>query len=313
MPVKANAATSDVIATRRFSRSASAVINCVEAIFFRQPAMVLRPVSRRGEFPFLDSIIFRRRGLPPACWSDTIRLNRVVDEIRWEPGHVEVLGRTANGAPFEPQQASRAIVALPLGVLPSAENPSAAVRFSPRLEAKEQAVAQMRMGPVVKVLLRFQEPFWAGGELRDQTFWHSSQPVFPTWWTHLPVHAPVLTGWSAGPAALALAGQTDAAILDRALDVLASVARLARPRLDQQLQSWHVCNWQADPLARGAYSYATVGGLGSRRQLADPVADTLFFAGEATGGGLSGTVNAAIASGYRAADEVLRAVHPSVG
>ena len=49
------------------------------------------------------------------------------------------------------------------------------------------------------------------------------------------------------------------------------------------------------------------GGLDAPARLAEPVEDTLFFAGEATHDRLSGTVAGAMASGYRAAEDVLRA------
>jgi monoamine oxidase len=50
-----------------------------------------------------------------------------------------------------------------------------------------------------------------------------------------------------------------------------------------------------------------VGGAEAAQLLAEPVADTLFFAGEATNfEGHNGTVNGAISSGRRAAEEVLR-------
>jgi len=49
-----------------------------------------------------------------------------------------------------------------------------------------------------------------------------------------------------------------------------------------------------------------VGGTGSSRRLARPVDGTLFFAGEATDeSGEAGTVAGALASGERAADQVL--------
>lgn len=45
---------------------------------------------------------------------------------------------------------------------------------------------------------------------------------------------------------------------------------------------------------------------GAQARLAAPVEDTLFFAGEATDtSGNNGTVHGAIASGYRAAQEII--------
>jgi monoamine oxidase len=68
-------------------------------------------------------------------------------------------------------------------------------------------------------------------------------------------------------------------------------------------------DWQADPFARGAYSYAAVGGMNAAETLAAPVANTLFFAGEATNcDGYNGTVHGAIATGTRAAKELLQSL-----
>jgi monoamine oxidase len=64
-------------------------------------------------------------------------------------------------------------------------------------------------------------------------------------------------------------------------------------------------DWQADPYARGAYSYVLVNGEGAREDLAAPLAGTLFFAGEATHPADSGTVAGALQSGERAAREAL--------
>ncbi len=68
-----------------------------------------------------------------------------------------------------------------------------------------------------------------------------------------------------------------------------------------------VHDWQNDPYARGGYSFVTVGGDDARKQLAAPLEDTLFFAGEATDTeGEATTVAGALQSGIRAAREVLR-------
>jgi monoamine oxidase len=74
-----------------------------------------------------------------------------------------------------------------------------------------------------------------------------------------------------------------------------------------QPEAAYLHNWQSDPLSRGAYSYLTAGGSDARAALADPVSDTLFFAGEATNTqNEAATVTGALQSGERAAREVLR-------
>ena len=60
------------------------------------------------------------------------------------------------------------------------------------------------------------------------------------------------------------------------------------------------------PYAARAYSYVTVGASAARAELAQPIEDTLFFAGEATDAE-EGTVTGALQSGVRAAREVLAA------
>jgi monoamine oxidase len=73
-----------------------------------------------------------------------------------------------------------------------------------------------------------------------------------------------------------------------------------------QLQGFYYQDWQRDPFACGAYSYALVGGEDARRVLGLSLDNTLFFAGEATDtAGEGGTVSGALTSGLRAAREVL--------
>ena len=74
---------------------------------------------------------------------------------------------------------------------------------------------------------------------------------------------------------------------------------------DETFSGASLHNWQTDPYARGAYSYALVDGEGAREKLSEPLARTLFFAGEATDTEEAGTVAGALRSGERAAREVL--------
>ena len=110
-----------------------------------------------------------------------------------------------------------------------------------------------------------------------------------------------MTAWAGGPKAARLAGLPKRMLLERAAASLRSVFGRV-PRIEAFLAQ----DWQADPFARGGYSYVLAGGQGARAALARPVRDTLFFAGEATDAQEAGTVAGALRSGMRAAAEILR-------
>jgi monoamine oxidase len=223
-----------------------------------------------------------------------IRLHTVVDEIEWRPGHVRV-------NEFE---ADHAIITLPLGVLQAR-----AVRFVPDLEEKRTAAKEMVMGHVVKAILCFQEPFWEERGITNLSFLHARGEKFPTWWTTRPIVTPILIGWAGGPPAEELSFKSDDAIRSAAIRSLANALKMRPSNLETQVTASFLYDWQTDPLSLGAYSYVPVGAITAPIRLAEPVADTLFFAGEATDGdGHSATVHGAIRTGYRAADELLSSI-----
>lgn len=79
----------------------------------------------------------------------------------------------------------------------------------------------------------------------------------------------------------------------------------ARCPVPIELGAFHHHDWSSDPFARGAYSYALVGGARAAAALARPAGKTLFFAGEHTmPSPENGTVEGAIASGERAAKQL---------
>ncbi len=103
-----------------------------------------------------------------------------------------------------------------------------------------------------------------------------------------------------------LSGQSADFVVDKSLHSFSCLLKLSKSKLESLLAHayWH--DWQSDPLSRGAYSYVKTGGDEAQHTLAAPVEDTLFFAGEATDiSGHNGTVHGAIATGYRAAKQVL--------
>ena len=118
---------------------------------------------------------------------------------------------------------------------------------------------------------------------------------------------PLLIAWAGGPKAARLSGAAARDIVRQAVRSLESIFG-THTGIEEQLAATWVHDWQQDPFARGAYSYVAVGGHGARRALAEPLRDTLFFAGEAADyEGEHGTVAGALQSGTRAAREVLRA------
>jgi monoamine oxidase len=234
-----------------------------------------------------------------------IRLRAPVVEARWRPGAVEVATGGARRL-----KAARAIFTLPLGVWQAPSGAPGAVDFLPILRNKQAPSRALAMGRVLKLVLVFRRRFWdrlvrSGKSLSAAGFLFSDDERFPTWWSSLPARAPMLTAWVAGPRA-EIGASANAALLRRALDALTDLLDIDPARLRTELVSWHAHDWTRDPHSRGAYSYVPVGGLDAPRALAEPVRGTLFFAGEATDtSGHTGTVHGAIASGQRAAREVL--------
>jgi monoamine oxidase len=73
------------------------------------------------------------------------------------------------------------------------------------------------------------------------------------------------------------------------------------------LDEWYYHDWINDPCTLGAYSYVRVGAKTARDDLARPVEETVFFAGEATmSDGSAGTVHGAIRSAHRASAAILK-------
>ena len=244
-----------------------------------------QPRLREGYGPLLDWLAREvvRRGT-------RLKMQAIVREVRWRRGRVEVLGDAFR------YSARQAIVTLPLGVLQSG-----AVRFEPEL-GKREALARLASGPVIKAALRFPSAFWERRH-RSVAFFHAPRAAFPTFWTLRPARAPLLIAWAGGPKAAALSGEEE---IRPAL--LQSLKRLfGTPESPDQVL---MHDWARDPFACGAYSYVLVDGEGARKALGLPLKDSLFFAGEATSLDDAGTVAGALASGRRAARELMRRPGP---
>jgi hypothetical protein len=191
--------------------------------------------------------------------------------VKWRRGFAEVRYRSAT-SPTDRAEAGltcrQLIVTLPLGVLNATPSSTGAVRFDPPPHTILKAAAALQSGHVYRVTFRFAD---SDGLVRR----HVRGAV----------------------------SRSEPAPDCRRSSGIASLARILRRKIPAP-EAFYFHDWQADPFARGAYSYVPVGA--TRHGLSRPAGDTLFFAGEAANrNGNGATVHGAIESGVQAARLIL--------
>lgn len=242
-------------------------------------------------------------GLASELRGKDVRLSRgcPVRAIEWRKGVVAASVERA-GRPV-PLTAKRALVTVSVGALQEPAD-AGGLRFSPDLEGKRPALSQLAMGHAMRVVLCFRGAFWKGAP-PDLEFLHDSEQPFPTFWRSGAGDLHHFVAWAGGPKALALSDKAQSYLVPLALEALCQILGADVEAARARLVAASAHGYSSDPFVRGAYSYVRPGGTGARAVLAAPVEDTLFFAGEATDREHSATVAGAIASGERAAREIL--------
>ena len=224
-----------------------------------------------------------------------VRLEAAARRIEWDDAGVRVVDVRG-----DTHTARSVIVTLPLPMLQDDT-----LRFDPEIPVLRHAASRLVMGHVARTCVVVRERFWER-TMPDLTFVHAPRRQLTVWWTQHPVSAPLLVGWAGGPAAHELT--RSGTLEDVVLTELAHVFRMRRARAESLVESIHWHDWSSDPTVRGAYSYIGVGGVTAPRTLARTIAGRVFVAGEATDAESGGTVEAALASGERAARAVVRAL-----
>jgi monoamine oxidase len=220
-----------------------------------------------------------------------IRLSTPVTAIQWggRGGVKVVTAAKVFGA-------RSAIVTTPMGGLAAG-----VLAFNPVLpDAYLDAIANLPMGNLEKIFLGFSR------QVFDLPVNSAITPLIDEIESPF-IQAPV---WG-GNVALSLIGADlarelttagPAAMIDYAQQ---QVADLFGNGILSYYQSGLTSNWLNDPWTLGSYSNATVGHVAARQQLAVPVGDQVFFAGEALSIEHFQTVYGAYLSGIAAADQVL--------
>jgi len=271
-----------------------------------------RPFRMKGGYQTLIEIF--RRKLDRAGVS--IEINTRAQRVRWDQAEAQVIALDEANEVFT-FAAPQILITLPLGVLQANPDHNGGLRFIPELPpAKLEALDQLAMGKVIRLSLRFRDRFWENlrpphstksRTLSRMQFLLSHEDWFPTWWTASPERWPIITGWAPFHCGERLSGQSESFVVERGLETLGKLLRIGERELEDLLEASYTHDWQTDPFSRGAYSYVKVGGDRAHSVLAGPLNHRLFFAGEATDtSGHHGTVHGAIATGKRAAAEILK-------
>ncbi len=237
------------------------------------------------------------------CLQQQVHLytNAAVKKISWQPAQVTV--DTHDGRQYT---GSRVLLAVPLPVLQDAMPEEEKLLLAPELPAYRQAAITIGYGNVTKLMLQFKQAFWT--QYRDDAGFLFTGGDIATWWTQSPNGNALLTGWLGSGASAVFARATEQAICMAGIRSLATAFHLPEAVLKEALQSWYVINWSKQPFIRGGYSYDTPGTAAARQLLNTPVANTIFFAGEALYAGQApGTVEAALVNGRAAAQNILAA------
>jgi monoamine oxidase len=175
------------------------------------------------------------------------------------------------------------------------------VRFNPPLPDKVEAAAGLPLGLANKVMLALTEP----DALPVDGHLYGTDRVGTGSYHLRPMGQPCISGFFGGSFARGFDDKGDGALSAQAIEELVA---LLGSDYRSKLTPIGESRWARDEFALGSYSHALPGHADARDELATPVDDRLFFAGEATSPNFFSTAHGAQESGVRAAKEVIAAI-----
>ncbi len=238
---------------------------------------------------------------------EDVQLNAVVKEINYSGATVAISGEDGISGESFSMDVEKVIVTVPISILKSGD-----ISFTPSLPAnKLSALDMIDMDACVRVLLDFKANFW--GESSGFLFGGSQGPEYLNSGAGRSVSGKTLSITISGEKASVFSalGKDGIPLLLDELDSIFGGQATKSVRLDSNDKVIAVIqDWSLEPFIGGGGSYSKAGGNNQHRlDLAAPVNDMLFFAGEATDGtGEFGTINGALLSGERVATEVMESM-----
>ncbi|MGH8575026.1 MAG: flavin monoamine oxidase family protein [Gammaproteobacteria bacterium] len=227
-----------------------------------------------------------------------VRLNSPVMKIVYRDGKVVV--ETSKGEGFE---GLKALVTVSTGVLAAKK-----IVFEPDLpEAKKEAIRNLPMGVMNKVIFEFNDnifPRGLGGRDLDRTWVlfdgrkDNRGEETDMAWVFLkvpPKNAYIAIGFFGGDQAKELEKQGEGAMISRAMTAM---KKMCNCDAEGKLVKKKVTMWGLNPWTLGAYSAAKPGASGAHEEMARPIGDLVYFAGEACS---TPTFNGSFAGAYYSA------------
>ena len=198
-----------------------------------------------------------------------VRLATPATGIDWSGDGVAV--ETPAGA----IRARACVVTVSTGVLRAGS-----IRFTPALPGwKRDAIDNLPMGLLAKVALQFDGERFGLGANQWLTYRVPNElPAEACYFLTFPFGFDLMIGFIGGAFGWSLSAEGADAAVDFALG---EVVKLFGAKARDSFVRGHLTDWAANPRSLGAYAAARPGHYGARAELARPVADRVFFAGEA--------------------------------
>ncbi len=251
--------------------------------------------------PMEDALNSRYSAIVP-----NVELNTVIQNINYGGAKIILTGLRNGSASFT-EKVDKVIVTVPLSILKASD-----ITFAPALPStKTTALSRMGMDACVRLVFEYKANFWGsasgflfGGAQAPEYF---NTGIGRSQFTRT---MNITIGGSKAEELSALGTGMVPVVLAELDAVFGGKATQNIRRADDNSVVTVIQDWTKEPFIKGGTSYVTPGGSNQDRiDLAAPVGETLFFAGEATDGtGDAATINGALLSAERAAQEVIDAI-----
>ena len=198
-----------------------------------------------------------------------VQLSTPATHIDWSGDGVSVETPAGN------IRAKACIVTVSTGVLGAGS-----LKFTPELpEEKQQAIHDLPMGLLAKVTLQFDGERFGFAPNAWLTYWVPKEmPAEACYFLTFPFDFNIMIGFVGGAFGWQLSAEGEEAAIDFALN---EVVKMVGGKARDHFVKGHLTGWAENPWTLGAYAAAAPGRYAARAELGEPVADRIFFAGEA--------------------------------